>query len=239
MSTVVQALATAMTEIDELARSFGLDPFPMRYELCPAETLHTIAAYGMPTRFQHWSFGKQYRRLRLQHELGWGKIFELVINSNPCCAYLLESNSLLENKLITAHVIAHSDFFKNNIYFDRTNRDMLSSMNALAERIRDYETRYGLDAVEAFLDAALAVQEHVDPSHYGREKRRHGNVETPESDVMWFIARQSRTLTDWQRDLLASLHEEMLYFRPQIDTKIMNEGWANVSKRNHETGNSN
>jgi stage V sporulation protein R len=224
MNTAMQHLSAALAEIDERARAFGLNPFPMRYEICTVEALHAIAAYGLPARFQHWSFGKHYERLRIQHELGRSKRFEIVINSDPCYAFLLDSNTLLENKLIAAHVIAHSDFFRNNVCFTHTKRDILSSTSALAERIRDYEVRYGMETVEHFLDAALSVQEHVDDSHYSREKRRRKISATPESDLVWYIACESRALADWQRDILTSLREEMLYFRPQIDTKIMNEG---------------
>ena len=36
----------------------------------------------------------------------------------------------------------------------------------------------------------------------------------------------SRELEEWQRDILTMMREEMLYFWPQLETKIMNEGWA-------------
>ena len=82
----------------------------------------------------------------------------------PCYAFLLDSNSLIQNKLIVAHVLAHCDFFKNNIRFQNTKRDMVESMAATAERIRQYEIEYGKREVETFLDAVLAIEEHIDPS---------------------------------------------------------------------------
>src|SRR5690554_2831976 len=136
----------------------------MRYEICPADIIYTFGAYGMPTRFSHWSFGKQFYKMKLQYDLGLSKIYELVINSNPCYAFLLDSNSLIQNKLIVAHVLAHCDFFKNNCRFQNTKRDMVESMAATAERIKNYEHIYGKHAVETFLDAVLSIQEHIDPS---------------------------------------------------------------------------
>src|SRR5919206_2628848 len=152
-------LERAISEITEIARGFGLDFYPMRYEICPADIIYTFGAYGMPTRFSHWSFGKQFYKMKLHYDLGLSKIYELVINSDPCYAFLLDSNSLIQNKLIVAHVLAHCDFFKNNMRFSRTNRDMVESMSATAERIRQYEIEYGTDRVEKFIDAVLAIQE--------------------------------------------------------------------------------
>ncbi len=176
-------LEAAISEITEVAEEFGLDFYPMRYEICPPEILYTFGAYGMPTRFSHWSFGKQFHRMKLQYDLGLSKIYELVINSNPCYAFLLNSNSLIQNKLIVAHVLAHCDFFKNNIRFQNTKRDMVESMAATAERVNGYEKQYGIKEVEQFLDAVLAIQEHIDPTllkaKLNWEKDQEENVQKP------------------------------------------------------------
>ncbi|MFV5961018.1 MULTISPECIES: SpoVR family protein [Bacillus] len=256
-------LQRAIDEITEIAEGFGLDFYPMRYEICPAEIIYTFGAYGMPTRFSHWSFGKQFHKMKLHYDLGLSKIYELVINSNPCYAFLLDNNSLVQNKLIVAHVLAHCDFFKNNCRFQNTKRDMVESMSAAAERIKEYEHIHGTKEVESFLDAVLALQEHIDPSlvrsklswnlddedEYEEDKPKRqtpyddlwGMDESktrekkktikqfppkPEKDILLFIEAHSRELEPWQRDVLTMLREEMLYFWPQLETKIMNEGWA-------------
>ncbi|TKI24957.1 SpoVR family protein [Bacillus pumilus] len=256
-------LQRAIDEITEIAEEFGLDFYPMRYEICPAEIIYTFGAYGMPTRFSHWSFGKQFHKMKLHYDLGLSKIYELVINSNPCYAFLLDNNTLVQNKLIVAHVLAHCDFFKNNCRFQNTKRDMVESMSAAAERIKEYEHLHGTKEVESFLDAVLALQEHIDPSlvrsklswNIGdeeeyeddqpkrqtpyddlwgmdepkiREKKKIAKPfpPKPEKDILLFIEAHSRELEPWQRDVLTMLREEMLYFWPQLETKIMNEGWA-------------
>jgi len=262
----IKELEKAIAEITEIATGFGLDFYPMRYEICPSDIIYTFGAYGMPTRFSHWSFGKTFNKMKTQYDFGLSKIYELVINSDPCYAFLLDGNSLIQNKLIVAHVLAHCDFFKNNARFSRTNRNMVESMSATAERIRQYEIQYGTEQVETFLDAVLAIQEHVDPSmfkpyRYAERKKRpddgtdtnrngkpltgyedlwdldvHGGADddeevkrfppTPEKDLLWFIEEYSPHLEEWQRDILTMLRDEMLYFWPQMETKIMNEGWA-------------
>ncbi|MDQ0339755.1 spore cortex formation protein SpoVR/YcgB (stage V sporulation) [Caldalkalibacillus uzonensis] len=153
-----ERLEQQIVRLTDLALQFGLDPFQMRYELCPADILYSIGAYGMPSRYSHWSFGKAYERMKMAYDFNLTKIYELVINSNPCYAFLLENNSLLQNQVIAAHVLGHSDFFKNNIYFHTTQRDMLESMAVTSKRFRQYEFEHGIDAVEQILDAGLAIQ---------------------------------------------------------------------------------
>lgn len=271
-SEEINALERAIAEITEIATGFGLDFYPMRYEICPADIIYTFGAYGMPTRFGHWSFGKTFHKMKSQYDFGLSKIYELVINSNPCYAFLLDGNSLIQNKLIVAHVLAHCDFFKNNMRFSMSNRDMVESMSATADRIAGYSVTYGTDAVESFIDSVLAIQEHIDPSliqprklgktHlleakmkelkdappgsskssnpydelWNLDKSTTGPQEAlsgnrafppePEKDMVWFIQQYSTVLEDWQRDIMTMLHDEMLYFWPQMETKIMNEGWA-------------
>lgn len=268
----INALERAIAEITEIATGFGLDFYPMRYEICPADIIYTFGAYGMPTRFGHWSFGKTFHKMKSQYDFGLSKIYELVINSNPCYAFLLDGNSLIQNKLIVAHVLAHCDFFKNNMRFSMSNRNMVESMSATADRIADYSVTYGTDRVESFIDSVLAIQEHIDPSliqpqklgkthlleakmkalkeappgstkssspydelwnldksNIGPQESPSGNrtfPPEPEKDIVWFIQQYSTVLEDWQRDIMTMLHDEMLYFWPQMETKIMNEGWA-------------
>src|SRR5690625_1706825 len=126
------AFERSLHRILDLAEGFGLNFYDMRYEICPAEVLYTFGAYGMPTRFAHWSFGKAYHRMKMQYDFNLSRIYELVINSDPCYAFLLDNNTLLQNQVIAAHVLAHSDFFKNNRRFSHTSRDMVDTMAANA-----------------------------------------------------------------------------------------------------------
>jgi Uncharacterized conserved protein len=157
-----QTLSTIAQDIAQVARGMGLDFYPVNFEIVPSEALYTFGAYGMPVRFTHWSFGKAFNRMKMQYDLNLSRIYELVINTNPAYAFLLEGNQLIQNKLVIGHVYAHVDFFKNNRYFSRTPKDMVERMTTHAEIIRDYELQYGREWVERTLDAVLAIQEHVD-----------------------------------------------------------------------------
>ena len=165
LSRMSVRLAAALEEIHEKAEQFGLDGFPMRYEICPPDVLYTFGAYGMPARFNHWSFGKAFHRMKMQYDFNLSRIYELVINSDPCYAFLLDANTLLQNKVIAAHVLAHSDFFKHNYRFAGTSRSMLETMSIHAARIRRYEMRYGRERVERLLDAVLALQDQWIRTH--------------------------------------------------------------------------
>ena len=269
------ALEKRIQAVWDIGKGFGLDPFAVHFEIVPATILYEFGAYGLPGRFSHWTHGKAYHSMKSGYDYGLSKIYELVINANPAYAFFLDTNSLLENTFVAAHVMGHVDFFKNNAYFGKTNRDMLETVQVNADRIRNYEFEHGFKEVESFLDAVLAIDEHIDPYRPYREdaegveagSRRGGRqgkggregkparsqtpqtpwadllsadekpervedrktakgVELPEKDLLWFLHEYGEHLVDWQRDIIAIVRQEALYFAPQIQTKIMNEGWA-------------
>jgi len=259
MDLEIANLESTLEHIWEVARKFGLDPFPTRFEIVPATVMYEIGSYALPGRYSHWTFGKAYHRMKTMYDFGLSKIYEVVINTNPAYGFLLETNSPLQNKLVMAHVLGHVDFFKNNAYFSRTNRRMVESASGHYGRMTDYEFKYGRKTVESLLDAVLSIEEHIDPNFFikrennmpprkelevveGRyddlwkigEKRKveepkderpRGDA-LPEKDIVSYIMRNSPHLQPWQRDVVAMIHEEMEYFVPQMQTKIMNEGWA-------------
>ncbi len=264
MDREVKELEKALEQIWDIALKFGLDPFPTHFEIVPATVMYEIGSYALPGRYSHWTFGKAYHRMKTMYDYGLSKIYEVVINTNPSYGFLLETNSLLQNKLVIAHVLGHVDFFKHNAYFSRTNRRMVDEVSVHADRIGEYEFKYGRKTVEEFLDAVLSIEEHIDPNFFIKKAREGSNLGRPanpvtdpygdlfpeeakkakeqaeenkraeaaggptypEKDLVWFISRYSPSLEPWQRDVMSMIHEEMLYFVPQMQTKIMNEGWA-------------
>jgi len=162
----VRELEKALEQIWEIAIKFGLDPFPTKFEIVPATVMYEVGSYALPGRYSHWTFGKAYHRMKTMYDFGLSKIYEVVINTNPSYGFLLETNSLLQNKLVIAHVMGHVDFFKNNFWFSKTNRRMLETVSAHTERMNQYEFKYGRKTVEKFLDAVLAIEEHIDPDFF-------------------------------------------------------------------------
>ncbi len=165
----LESLITAEEQIIEIAKRFGLDPFPVFFELVTSYKMYEDAAYGLPGRFNHWTRGKAFYRMKTQYDYGLSKIYEVVFNTNPSVAYLMEQNDLLQNKVVIAHVMGHSDFFKNNAYFRHTSRRMIDKVSIHADRIRKYEFDHGTHEVERFLDAVLSIEEHIDPNAFARK----------------------------------------------------------------------
>src|SRR5215475_9290407 len=157
-------LRDVQEEIQGYAANFGLDFFPIIYEVLDYKTMNEVAAYGgFPTRYPHWRFGMDYEQLSKSYEWGMSKIYEMVINTNPAYAYLLEGNSLVDQKLVMAHVCAHVDFFKNNYFFSKTNRKMIDGMANHAARVRRHMARHGQDVVEDYIDTCLSLENLIDP----------------------------------------------------------------------------
>jgi stage V sporulation protein R len=151
-------------EVEGHARDYGLDFFPIIYEVLDYKSMNEVAAFGgFPTRYPHWRFGMDYEQLSKGYEFGLQKIYEMVINTNPAYAYLLEGNSLVDQKLVMAHVCAHVDFFKNNYYFSKTNRKMIDGMANHSSLVRRHMGRHGVDTVEDFIDVCLSLENLIDP----------------------------------------------------------------------------
>jgi len=150
-------------QIEGHARDFGLDFFDVIYEVLDWNQLNEVASYGgFPNRYPHWRFGMEYEQLTKSYSYGLSKIYEMVINNDPCFAYLLYSNGMVDQKLVMAHVYAHCDFFKNNLYFAHTNRKMMDEMANHKTRIMRYIDEYGQDKVESFIDACLSIENLID-----------------------------------------------------------------------------
>jgi len=217
---------------------------------------------GMPSHYPHWSYGKNFEKLKTLYDYGAsGLPYEMVINSNPSIAYLMRDNSLLLQVLTVAHVYGHNDFFKNNFTFKSTRAEFtIETFKAHADRVRGYveDPSIGLEKVERILDAAHALslqcrrnlairkpsqEEEVarrlaesapapDPFQSIHRRREYVAPDLnrvplyPEEDLLLFIRDHNPLFSDWEKDLLTIVHEQTQYFIPQIETKIMNEGWA-------------
>ncbi len=146
------------------------------------------AGGGFPKRYAHWRFGMSYDQLSKGYEWGMQKIYEMVINTDPCYAYLLNSNPFIDQKLVMAHVYGHCDFFKNNYWFSKTNRKMIDQMANHSSRISRYMDRYGEDVVENFIDRCLSVEDLIDPYLPFQEEKQKSkeeiNNEKKEEDIV-------------------------------------------------------
>ncbi|MDY7032016.1 MAG: SpoVR family protein [Thermodesulfobacteriota bacterium] len=150
-------------EIEGYVRSYGLDSFEIIFQILDFDKLNEVASYGgFPTRYPHWRHGMEYEQLQKAYAYGLQKIYELVVNTDPTYAYLLECNEIVDQKLVMAHVYGHSDFFKNNQWFSKTYRKMMDEIANHGVRIRQFIERYGEDNVEGFIDCCLSLEHLID-----------------------------------------------------------------------------
>lgn len=163
---MVDSLQQSASRLEVLAREQGLDYFPVQFEQVPSSFMMEVAVYGLPVRMPHWSFGVRYIYQLIQHRMGRSRLFEVVFPGNPGRAYLARNNSLQENTLVTAHVLAHADFAKNNALFKRSQEQVgyriVDQAAAHARQVGQAIEEHGQQRVEAVLDAALALETHID-----------------------------------------------------------------------------
>lgn len=163
---MAQTIEDIGQQIEQLGRSLGLDYFPLHFEEVPQSFMLEIAVYGLPVRMPHWSFGVRYIHQMIQRRMGHSRLYEVVFPGNPGRAYLAKGNSIPENTLVIAHVLGHADFSKNNSLFRRVQEETGYQIVDLAARhakqISQAIEEHGQERVEAVLDAALALEAHID-----------------------------------------------------------------------------
>ena len=250
-------------EIEVIVKEMGLNYYPQEFEMIGYKDMLGYEAYvGMPSRYPHWSFGKSYEKNRTMYKYNLtGLPYEMVINSDPCLAYLMKENTLLLQILTMAHVYGHNDFFKNNrLFAEGTRADYTIEMfKSHAGRVRSYinDPSIGYESVERILDAAHAIKlqttrvigekrlkdEEIKQRILSSVKRKDDEFSflkpyekeecpdlnkiplEPEEDILYFILKYG-ALEEWEKNLIQIVRKETAYFIPQIETKIMNEGWA-------------
>lgn len=153
-------------EVIKYAIDFGLEFYPIEFLLISPAELNSIAALsGFPKRVTNWRFGQDFESINKKYKYGNSKIYELVINTNPVYAYLLNTNTIIDQKLVMAHVCGHADFFYNNYWFKNTNKRMLDVMADNSIKVDEIIEKRGLDTVESFIDACESLADLVDPYH--------------------------------------------------------------------------
>ncbi|MDN3653764.1 SpoVR family protein [Thalassotalea ponticola] len=148
--------------IERVANHYGLDCYPNQIEMITSEQMmDAYACIGMPIGYQHWSFGKKFIQTQQSYRRGhMGLAYEIVINSNPCIAYLMEENTMIMQALVIAHAsYGHNSFFKGNYLFRTwTDADSIIDYMLFAKNyIHQCEQKHGIDAVEDTLDACHAL----------------------------------------------------------------------------------
>jgi stage V sporulation protein R len=213
----VEPYRDVIERIEGLARARGLSFDPVVFRLTDSDELAEVASMGLPNRFIHWYWGGAYKELTLQQNKEVFSILELVLNTSPSYAFLRASNTWLQNVLVIAHVYGHVDFFKNNHWYRKSNKNMLNEAELHARTMRKYEGRYGREKVEALLDALLTVSRTVNAFERNPAERRK---------LLMYYLEERAPLEEWELHLLQMIREEAEYFDLIQRTHIINEGWA-------------
>ena len=219
----------AHDEIKRVAAQFGLDTYPNQLEVITAEQMmDAYASVGMPVSYNHWSFGKHFLSTEKSYKRGqMGLAYEIVINSNPCIAYLMEENSLTMQTLVIAHAAyGHNSFFKGNYLFRTwTDADAIIDYMLFAKNyIAECERRHGIDAVELLLDSCHALQNYgVDrykrPSKISvaeeqrRQAEREAHMQAQINDLWRTIpVKHEQEVNQVERRFPTEPEENLLYF---------------------------
>ncbi|GAA0722021.1 SpoVR family protein [Clostridium malenominatum] len=209
MSYTLKELNYWNEKIESKVGEYGLNCYPQEFDIIDYNDMLSYQVYlGMSSMYPHWSFGKSYDKLKTLYKYNLvGLPYEMVVNSNPCTAYLLKENSLLMQILTMAHVYGHNDFFKNNrVFKENTEAELtLEKFKIHSDRIRKYVNEVGYEEVEKLLDRIHSIKLNI--------------------DLLKFLKENGQLLT-WEKEIIGIIIEESSYFIPQLETKIMNEGWA-------------
>ena len=160
-----RSLKTTLDAIEDIGlNDLELDIYPNQIEIISSEQmLDAYSSHGMPLMYKHWSFGKHFARDQMNYQKGYtGLAYEIVINSNPCIAYLMEENTMTMQALVMAHAsFGHNHFFKNNYLFRQWTdaEGILPYLDFAKKYIAKCEDEYGLGEVERILDAAHALMD--------------------------------------------------------------------------------
>lgn len=215
-------------EIARVAESYRLDTYPNQIEVISAEQMmDAYSSTGMPVGYHHWSFGKQFLSTEQGYKRGkMGLAYELVINSNPCIAYLMEENTLTTQALVIAHAcFGHNSFFKGNYLFKTwTDASAIVDYLLFAKRyITDCEERYGISTVENLLDSCHALMNYaVDRYHrpsaisfdkeQRRQREREAYLQAQVNDLWRTIPKKEQQDEDDTTSFPAEPQENILYF---------------------------
>lgn len=217
------------TEIERIAGNFGLDTYPVQLEIITAEQMmDAYSSVGMPVGYNHWSFGKEFVNTEKNYKRGqMGLAYEIVINSNPCIAYLMEENSMPMQALVIAHAAyGHNSFFKNNYLFTTwTSADSIIDYLLFAKNyVASCEQRYGEEAVECILDSCHALKNFgVDrykrpprlsmQEEQNRQKEREEYLQSQVNDIWRTIPVKEEITDDFEQTRYpAEPQENILYF---------------------------
>jgi stage V sporulation protein R len=173
----LQRLIKIEDRVKQIVDDMGLKYVDVEFDVCSPQKMLEIMAYRLPTNISSWKYGRDYEKSRTIYEsLDPNLPYEVVCNSDPARAYLMNTNTLAVQSLVVAHVYGHVNFFTENKYFSNSRNDLIGFMSEATNRFNSYEKKYGIDEVERIVDAGHAIQFHSSPFETETEDEKRERV---------------------------------------------------------------
>lgn len=261
------ALADKVCQIIAVDK-YELDVYPNTIEIIRSDQmLDAYTTTGLPDSYPHWSHGKRRMIEERDYDASKHLAYEIVINSEPCLAYCMDTNTPMMQMIVIAHAnYGHNAVFKNNYLLKEVDADTILTEN---KRLRDFviecEEKYGWREVSDFLDFCHAMKfidtteepkrdpvrksdmikraqdrklaAHLNPPRKSVfntnandnkvvQKEAPGHPRRGERNILAFMADEAPHMPQWKRDMMGMISRLSQYFKPQISTKVLNEGMA-------------
>ncbi|MFN3701750.1 MAG: SpoVR family protein [Alphaproteobacteria bacterium] len=243
---------------------YELDVYPNEIQIIRSDQmLDAYTTNGVPGSYSHWSFGKSRLREERNYDQTKHLAYEIVINSNACVSYCMDTNSPLLQLIVIAHAAyGHNAVFKNNAFLKEVGADTIIPENSrMREFIFECEEKYGWKEVSDFLDfchamkyvdvtdqpkrdpktkeqilaeqRALKIAQEFAPKprdqfndNANDNKKKMLHPQAGEKNILLYMADNAPHLPQWKRDIMRHVSRVSQYFRPQMMTKVLNEGMA-------------
>ncbi len=183
---IPDAIQRKMPEIFDVCRAVGLDFYETVVEFLDWDSMAEVCSYGgFPSRYPHWSFGMEWEDFVKNYKMGMHRVYEIVVNTNPCYLYCLNSNTYTDNVTVIAHATAHNDFFKNNVFFQKTSQNMMNELANHGTRVRRYASEWGPENVGRFIDKILSIDTLIDPAAAWKKRELKEIVYRPQREYQF------------------------------------------------------
>lgn len=224
-------------QIESEMKGLGLDFFNTIYQVHDYNSIKELIAYlGFPRRYPHWSFGRDHMIYEYGYNYGNQKVYEMVINNDPSYAYLLENNDLAIQRMVIAHVYGHVDFFKNNLWFSKTERNAVEKFYEDALLVESFMDEYGYGKVVSFLDKCLQLKGLIDfHSQFMEEVEKQEQPDVLEDVDPWM---KDFIMTEEYKAKLEQQEKEQLEkesrFPQKLEKDILKFLFENASRNNRK-----
>lgn len=122
MELIDQHTKNIMEGCKERARAAGLrfEDESLEYIVTNRDLLELSPKIMIPTLYDYWVHDLEVLKGKGKYELYPSNPYETVINTRPAISFYNDNNPDWLNVMIFYHVLAHIDFFQNNLYYRHT-----------------------------------------------------------------------------------------------------------------------